>query len=128
MTTPNSAVNQHPPQERRQYPRVKGEIPVKIQQEDGDMVTETENISRSGAYCRVNRYVKPMTKLKISLLLPMKRMGKNLTTKISCEGIVVRAEPVEGDDFYHAAIFFNNISQKDSDSIAEYVNYYLEKG
>ena len=113
--------------DRRKDPRVLSEIPIKIFQEDGDILTETKNISRSGAYCRVNRYMSPMTKLRINLLLPVKQTGKIKTSKISCEGIVVRTEPIDGDTSYNAAIFFNNISQKDSDAIAQYVNNYLSE-
>ena len=114
------------PKERRKHPRVFAHIPIKIQQEDGDMVTETKNISRCGVYCKVSQYVKPMTKLKINFLLPLKTGSKKATKNISCEGIVVRSEPVAGEKSYNAAIFFNDISQKDSDLIAEYVHFHLE--
>ena len=113
--------------ERREHPRVSVNIPIKIQQEDGDIVTETKNISRSGAYCKINHYVKPMTKLMINLLIPIKKKGKNITKKVSCSGVVVRAEPIAGENFYHAAIFFNDLSAQDADCITEYVKYYLEK-
>jgi len=91
------------------------------------MVTETANISRSGAYCRVSRFLDPMTKLKIHLLLPMKKNGKSMTKKVSCEGIVVRVEPSPLKDFFNIAIFFSDISRKDSDSIADYISSCFEK-
>ena len=56
-------------QERREHPRIDNNIPVKISREDGDIVTETANISRSGAYCNVNKPIEMMTKVKINLLL-----------------------------------------------------------
>lgn len=113
--------------DRRKHPRLANNIPVKICQEDGDVVTETANISRSGAYCRVERYIEPMSKMKIHLLLPIKRGGKSSTKKISCEGVVVRTESIPNQNAYHVAIFFSDISSRDSESIADYVSNYLQQ-
>jgi hypothetical protein len=115
-----------PSRERRIYPRLEKNIPLKISQDEGDIVTETANISRSGAYCRVNKYIPPMTKLKIYLLLPIRKNGKNTTKKITCQGVVVRTEPVQGKEYCNIAIFFNEIAQRDAESIADFVNSYLE--
>ncbi len=113
--------------ERRKHPRVDYNLPVKISCEEADFVTETRNFSRTGAYCRVNKFVAPMTKLKIHLLLPLKRNGKTVTKKISCQGIVIRMEPIAGQDYYHAAIYFNDIKQKDADYISDYVQDEIKK-
>lgn len=119
-------ISQKSNKERRKDPRLENNIPVKITQEDGDIVTETANISRSGAYCRVSKYIETMTKLKIHLLLPIRKNGKNVTKKISCEGVVVRTEPIPGKDRYNIAIFFSDISKRDSETIADYVSSFLE--
>ncbi len=81
-------------QERREHPRLTSNIPVKLFCGDRDTVTETKNVSRTGAYCQVNKYIEPMTKLKVCLLLPFKRNGKVITKKVLCAGVVVRAESV----------------------------------
>ena len=113
--------------EKRKNPRLDSNVPVKIIHADGDIVTETANISRSGVYCQVDKNIEPMTKLKINLLLPVKRSGKNTSKKISCEGVVVRTEPIVGKNRYHVAIFFNDISPKDSEIIADYIVSLLEQ-
>ena len=114
--------------ERRKDIRVDCQVPLKICQEDGDIVTETGNISRSGAYCRVNRYIEPMTKLQTHLLLPIKKSnGKTVTKKISCQGIIVRTEQQEVDGKYKIAIFFNDINQRDSEVISEYIHRHHEQ-
>lgn len=118
----------HSMQERRQSIRLENNIPIKICQEDGDIVTETGNISRSGAYCRVSRYIEPMTKLKVHLLIPVRKKGKESTKKISCQGVVVRTEPVLGKEDYNVAIFFNQIAQRDVQYLSDYINSYLESG
>jgi hypothetical protein len=113
--------------ERRRDPRLENNIPVKICRDDGDLVTETQNISRSGAYCRVNQYIAPMTKLKIHLLVSVSKSGKNVTKKISCEGVVVRAEPVPGDEGCRIAIFFSDMARRDGEYITDYVRTCLTK-
>jgi len=112
--------------ERRKYPRLESNIPLKLCREDGDIVTETANISRSGAYCKVNQFIEPMTKLMIHLLIPIKKDEKIVTKKVSCEGVVVRTEQAKDNETYNVAIFFNSISAKDIDIIEDYVSFYLK--
>ena len=112
--------------ERRKNPRLENNIPVKICQEDGDFVAETQNISRSDAYCLVDKYVEPMTKLKIHLVLTTSAEGKKNARKISCEGVVVRSEPVTDGEGYHLAVFFNDITKRDAEYISDYVDALLQ--
>jgi len=114
--------------ERRKHPRLAGNIPVKLCAEEFDIVTETKNLSRTGAYCRVNKYIEPMTKMKIQLLLPFKQNTKTLTKKVSCQGVVVRAEAVPGGENFNIAIYFNEIKTRDADYISEFVHTALDQG
>jgi hypothetical protein len=115
-------------EERRQHPRVTNNVPLKLCSDEGDFVTESWNLSRSGIYCRVNQFIEPMTKLKINLLLPLKKSEDKIDTKkIACQGVVVRTEPIEGSKDYNVAIFFNELHQKDADYISDYVTEQLEK-
>lgn len=113
--------------EKRKDPRLENNIPVKICQEDGDIVTETANISRSGVYCRIDRYIEPMSRMQVHLLLPVVKSGKSTSKKITCQGVVVRTEPTDKREVFNIAIFFNNISQRDADTITDYINSFLEK-
>ena len=113
--------------ERRKFPRLDNNIPVKICSEEADVVTETLNLSCAGAYCRVNKYFEPMTKLQILLLLPLRRRNKVVTKKISCQGVVVRTEGVAGGGNYNIAIYFNEIQKKDTATISEYINSLMEE-
>ena len=112
--------------EKRKHPRLDNNVPLKICHENGDVVTETGNISRSGVYCKVTKYIEPMMKLKIYLLLPFKKSGKNITKKVTCQGVVVRTESISEQDCFNVAIFFNDISQRDSEMISEYVCNFSE--
>jgi len=113
-------------QERRRHLRVEGNIPLKICTDDFDLVSEASNLSRTGAYCRVNQYVEPMTKLKIQLLLPFKRHEKVVTKKVACGGVVVRIEALPDSEGFHVAIYFNDIQERCAEIISEYINTTLE--
>lgn len=121
-------MNKPNPQDRREHPRLLKNIPLKISGTDFDIVSETKNLSRSGAYCRVSKYLEPMTKLKIHLLLPFKQNNKIITKKVSCDGIVVRTESIVGEEAYNVAIYFSDIQKRGSDTIAEFVNTLLSDG
>lgn len=112
--------------ERRKGQRALAHIPVRIAQEAGDIVTETLNISRSGAYCQVNERVELMTKLKVQILLPSRKNQKRSKT-IHCQGVVVRVEPAAHNGRFDVAIFFSEIAQRDAESINDYVGSCFEQ-
>ena len=117
----------HSAPERRKHLRLDNNIPLKICSDDFDVVTETKNLSCSGAYCRINKYLQPMTKLKLHLLLPIKKNNKITTKKISCQGVIVRSESIPGDQYFNIAIYFNEIQQRDVNSINDYINSVLSQ-
>jgi len=113
-------------QEKRRHLRVVHNIPVKISGDQGDILTETKNLSCSGAYCRVSKHLEPMTKLKVHLLLPLRKSNKVTTKKITCQAVVVRSNTVSGEDYYDTAIYFSDIAPKDSRTINEFVESVME--
>ena len=115
-------------QEKRRHLRVAYNIPVKISGDNGDILTETKNLSCSGAFCRMSQRLEPMTKLKVHLLLPLRKSEKVTTKKITCQGVVVRTQASSGsEDSYDTAIFFSDIAPKDSRTISEFVESMMEK-
>ena len=110
-----------PGSERRRQPRLYHPVPLKISSGDIDIVTETKNLSSSGAFCLVNKFIAPMTKLKLHFLLPLKRNKKVVNKRISCEGVVVRSELSVDQDSFQTAIFFSDIAPRDSQIIHEFV-------
>lgn len=106
--------------ERRRHPRLEQNIPLKISSGEVDIVTQTRNLSCSGALCLIDKFIAPMTKLKLHLLLPLRRSHGVATKRISCEGVVIRSESAaEG---FQTAIFFSDISARDSLVIREFVD------
>ena len=112
--------------DRRRHQRINQNVPIKIFQENGDIVTETSNVSEAGIYCKINKPLKPMTKLKVRLLLPVRKSNKVVTKQLSCQGIIVRSEPAAKGQYY-IAVFFNELTAKEADVICDYVNCCLEQ-
>ena len=112
--------------EKRRHPRLESKIPVKISSDHGDILTETRNLSCSGAFCRVAQRLEPMTKLKVYLLLPLRNKDKVITKKISCQGVIVRVQAQEEGNYYDTAIFFSDIAPKDARTISEFVESMME--
>ncbi len=119
-------MSQKSSQERRKDPRFFGSVPLKISGDDFDLVTETKNLSKSGAYCRVNQYIEPMTKLRVQFLLPFKHNNRTVTRKISCGAVIVRTESAPADGGYSVAIFFNDIEPRDITTLKDYVANMLK--
>ena len=113
--------------ERRRHLRLEHSVPVKISSGDIDIVTETMNLSCSGTFCRINKYVAPMTKLKLNLLLPLRKNNKVVSKRIYCEGVVVRTESAAQGDYFQTAIFFSDISPRDSQIICEFVESVIKE-
>ena len=117
--------------ERRKHPRLRSIIPLKISKRGLDVITETGNLSCSGVYCRVNKPIPVMSKIGITLLLPIQSNNRVLTKKIKCSGVVVRSEPLiveEADTAWqNIAIFFTDLSKKDKDKIAQYIIQSFKK-
>ena len=112
----------YPAKERRQFPRLSKNVPIKLCGDDYDVVTETKNLSCIGAYCQVDKYFEPMTKLDIHLLLPLKKKEKIVTKKVSCRGVVVRVESQPAGENFKIAIFFNEIQKKDSKILSGFID------
>jgi hypothetical protein len=114
--------------ERRRSPRVRKNIPLKISGDEFDLVTETENVSCYGTYARVDKYLAPMTRLKVIILLPVKRRNKTIANKVECSGVIVRTENIpDKPKSFNVAIYFSDISDKDRQKILDYVNLHLSK-
>ena len=110
--------------ERREAPRLNTRVPLRISRESGGtLLTRTHNISVSGAYCTVNRFMPPMVKLQVKLELPTRPR-----TLMTCAGVVVRVEPPQAKpnrSTYRVAIFFNDLSVRDRLILMRFVQQQL---
>ena len=114
-------------QERRQAPRVSERVSLAVADATAEFRTETTNLSTAGAYCTMDRFIPPMTKLQLQFELP----NGSRRVQVRCEGVVVRVEPVvesTEQGRYHVAIFFSEIADRDRTAIATFVCERLSQG
>lgn len=109
--------------ERRLHPRLEQQLPLGLAVDGYDFSTTTRNISCVGAYCHLDKYMPPFTKISVKLSLPNKyHHGKN--TIVECKGVVVRTED-EAAGGFNLAIFFNEMRDEQRKKIVQYISKFL---
>ncbi len=112
-------------QERRKFPRVKDEgISLKLRLDDFDSVTHALNISSSGVYCKTDKELPLMSRVRLMLMIPDPAKEGTVLKSLEVNGIVVRQHPViigGVTKHYDVAIFFEDLSPKDKDVINDYI-------
>ena len=112
-------------QERRKYPRVVDkDISVKLSANGIETITQSLDVSASGIYCKVAVRIPVMTRLQMVLSIPDRARHGN-RANLNIEGIVVRENPVMRDgrvEHYDIAIFFNSLTQKERESLIDYIH------
>jgi len=114
--------------EKRECPRVEKILPIKLSISDFDVLTETRNVSISGAYFPVNRPLELMSKLNVVLLIPIKKNRSKVIKKICCTGIVIRCEIAEENTKhpYQAAMYFSDLKERDKKLLRIFVTPFLK--
>lgn len=111
-------------QERRKFQRIQDEgLSLKLRLDDFDSITHTMNISSSGVYCKLDKELPLMSRVRLMLMIP-DPVKENTLRDLDVNGIVVRQHPVTIDGtikHYDVAIFFEDLSDKDKEMIAGYI-------
>jgi c-di-GMP-binding flagellar brake protein YcgR len=114
--------------ERRKHRRATLELPLDVKDTasgGAPIKARTVNLSAGGFYCTVPSYVPVLTKLKVSMTVPITdAAGKEEDHIITCEGMVVRVVPGTSDpavDSYEIGCFFSDIDDYDRLIIEQYL-------
>ncbi len=112
-------------EERRLHPRIDQQLAINVAANGYDFITNTQNISCLGAYCTIDKYIPPFTKLKIKLNLPLTQKGVKEKCDIDCSGVIVRTED-NPDGKFNIAIFFNKINDQPRKKITQYIKQFID--
>jgi hypothetical protein len=110
--------------ERRINQRFDAHLPIDITGAGFEMSVTTKNISCSGIYCQVDRFIPVMTKLELNIVVPLIENQKKVEKQFKCHAIVVRTEPEsqrEMTDYCSVGLFFTDLSEKDRNLLATYI-------
>ncbi len=110
--------------EKRLHPRLSHNLACKVAANGYDFTTTTQNISCLGAYCCINKYVPPFTRVMVKLDLPAAEAGAGRGSQLECKGVIVRSEDDPGGGF-NIAIFFNAIKEGQRKKISRYISRFL---
>ncbi|UCF79750.1 MAG: PilZ domain-containing protein [Candidatus Eiseniibacteriota bacterium] len=122
--------------ERRKTHRVEARVPIQLEQREeqyrGEIIpAESANLSEGGVYCQVGKYLPPLTKVAITLLLPAFGGKRSAAREIKAEAVVVRSLPEkEGRKVlgYRIACAFTTIGEEDRGFVREYIIWRLLAG
>ena len=117
--------------ERRRKARTEARLSMRVEGnpvegQPAQVVTESQNISASGVYCRSSHFLAPFSKVDLTIVLPHMpgvRSGKEL---LKCEGIVVRCDPAaakRGDKGFQLACMFSDIGPRHRELLEEFVTW-----
>jgi len=114
--------------ERRRVQRVDANLAVTISGAPEGAQGRTLNISTNGVYFESSKFIDVLTKVRLELVIPMGESGSGKEEKVTCEGVVVRAEPEQdeqGVSLYNVAIFFSYISKSSQAVLSRYIKSLL---
>jgi len=112
--------------ERRGYPRIQDDnVSLYVKVGPSDTMSHTLNISASGVYCKIDKELPIMSRVKVVLMIPlMAGNEKEELKRLEVDGVVVRQHPVIIDGkikHYDVAIFFDDCSEKARELISHYI-------
>ena len=110
--------------DRRVNQRFDANLPLNLGTEGFHFESTTKNISCSGVYCHINFFLPVMTKLEVTMKLPLIENGKKVEKTFIVSAVVVRIDPefdTAGCEDYHIGLFFMGIKDEHRDLIATYI-------
>ena len=122
--------------ERRKSHRVEARVPVQLEEREeefrGEIIpAESANLSEGGVYCEVGKYVPPLTKVAITMLMPSFGGKHAKPLEIKAEGVVVRTLPEkQGRKIVKCRIAcaFTSITDEQRAIVREYIIWRLLGG
>lgn len=120
--------------ERRQHKRIKIKLSASIGTKTEDPKVSIPSalildLSLGGAYCEVDRYVEPLTKVLLTIdFAPAEGEAETEGESTVCRGVVVRTEPEPGKDGrYRMGVLFTEISRHDKERIQSFLSNKVEE-
>jgi NAD(P)H-dependent flavin oxidoreductase YrpB (nitropropane dioxygenase family) len=117
--------------ERRRSARVDAQIALQLSGDDAvvpgeSITTESINVGSEGVYCPVSHFVAPLTKLQVTMVLPMKtKKGQLRNEVVKADAVVVRCQPAGGaSGGYRIALFFTGLEAQTRQVLDEYVRQH----
>jgi len=120
--------------ERRQHKRIKIRLSASIGSKTEDPSVSIPSalildLSLGGAYCEVDRFVEPLTKVLLTIdFAPAENESETDGESAVCRGVVVRTEPEPGKDGrYRMGVLFTEISRQGRERLQRFLSEKVEE-
>ena len=110
-----------PSPEKRRHPRKEQRLELRVT-DDGGAALETINLSCGGILCSSAAWVAPMTRMAVSLRLPLAPPSQ--AAVVRGEAVVVRTEPAAQSSpkgGYHIALFFSRMDEEHRQALQQFL-------
>ncbi len=118
--------------ERRQSARVSAQVALQFAGLDESipgesLTTESINVGAEGVYCQVGHFIAPLTKLQLTMVLPIKdKKGQAKNEVVKTDAVVVRCQPAGTESGgYRIACFFTGLEPDTRDTLQAYVRQHV---
>jgi len=118
--------------ERRRHRRVQLRLNASLEPKTTDPPVSTPSVavldlSLGGAYCEVDHFMAPLTKVLLTVDIPASDAETGSTESAICRGVVVRMEPESGGaERYRMGILFTEISRPDREKLQRFLSRLAE--
>jgi hypothetical protein len=117
--------------ERRRSQRVDAQVALQLSGTDEtfpaeSITTESINVGAEGVYCHVAHFIAPLTKLQVTMVLPLRnRKGQTKNEVVKTQAVVVRCQPAGAETGgYRIACFFTGLDTNTRATLEDYVRQH----
>lgn len=112
--------------ERRSEKRICVRVPAQLifTNSSDPMRARTINLSASGVFCSVPESIPTLTRVQLSLILPLRVKGHVCNRILNFAAVIVRTGEGDSKDNCRAALFFSGATDKQKRLIRRYVRQH----
>jgi hypothetical protein len=111
--------------DRRRHRRVPAAFPFRILTGDQEETFDLVDLSESGVRIRCRHAIAPMTKIRVSLTLPAKRIGAGADVRFETLGVVVWSHRTDSVT-YDTGVFFSDVDERQRSLLRAFVGSHGE--
>jgi len=109
--------------DNRSYPRFISVLPIQLSTADFTINTTSKNISCSGVFCYIDRFISINTDIDVSMKLSYLVDVQKIQKTVKCKAKIMRIEAADykGNETFRAGIAFGKIQGEDLAVLKKYI-------
>ena len=107
--------------ERRRHARVQTRVPFHLVADGKDEPFDLVDLSESGVRIRSPRGLVPMTRIRVRVVLPAKKVGTAADVALDTTGVVVWSHKERGPGGFDVGVFFSDLEDRQRNLLRTFV-------